>query len=198
VSSPMACKPFEDNIFSVGDASFRSLYIDAEYLDYEVLSRVHGLAQQGMHVTMKRHPKEAGTVGHKNWEFLLDALLGLPNVSDTFSPQHAPLIEGADVPPYRVREENNILYIFFASPGTRKLTFPLGYGQSFTDTTTELPVRVNYRGKSHSIMLQFAPYSSLLYKIENGEITRIDIAYTPETPEVRERPAGAPAPWLVR
>jgi hypothetical protein len=189
---------FESGVFRVGDARFRSLYIDVEFLDYEVLRRIRTLAEQGLSITLKRPPREAGTIKHGDWGVLLNTINGLSNVSAEFSPKRPALIEGTDIPTYWARMTDEALYIFFAHPRTEKLTFPLAYGHSFTDATMELPVIVNYEGERHATVLQFEPYSSLLYKIEKGTMTRLDIDYVPKTPVIKARSSGYEAPWLVR
>jgi len=36
-----------------------------------------------------------------------------------------------------------------------------------------------------------------LYKIENGEASKIDISFIPKAPLVKQRPPDYKAPWLV-
>ncbi len=115
-----------------------------------------------------------------------------------FTPQSPPLLKGDALPPYWAREKNHSLYIFFANPKSGRLTFPVGYGQSFSDKLKTVDVVLDYDGKEYELNLRFEPYQSLLYKIENGTIEEIDISFLPEVPVVREIPADNDAPWLVK
>lgn len=188
----------ENNRFLVGDASFSSLYIDVEYLDFEVLKRMTELAEAGLPVTLKRNPAEPGSVKHEEYHILVEKLRGLRNVTRQFSPQRPPLVEGETIPPYWAREENHTLYIFFANPKSGRLTFPVRYGQSFSDGILTGNIAVNYGGEKYEMNLRFAPYQSLLFKIENGKMEEIDISFVPETPQVSEVPVDSNAPWLVK
>ena len=188
----------KNNKFMIGDACFSSLYIDAAYLDYETLQTITALAQQGLPITLKQSPMEPGTIKHKKFDILIKMLNGLPNVSSKFTPQRAPLVKGDNLPPYWAREKDNSLYIFFANPKSRNLTFPIEYGQSFSNKTIEDTVVVNYNGNQYEINLRFEPYKSLMYKIENADIEQIDISFKPKTPMIKKRTANSKTPWLVK
>ena len=187
----------EDNNLKVGDASFRHLYVDAAYLDYESLVVIIELAKQGLPVTFIKEPSEPGSLKHADWNEKIKALRDLPDFHSTFSPEGLPLIEGTEIPPYRARETNEGLYIFFASPKSSNIKFPLKYGQSFSAETYEMKVSINYGNNKYDIDLRFEPYASLLYKLNNGKAERIDISFRPETPSVKHFPDNFKAPWLV-
>ena len=189
---------FEDNVLKIGDACFGSLYIDAAYLDYEAIQRITELAQQGLPITLKQIPMEPGTIKHKRWNMLIKTLRGLPNVSPEFTQQRAPLVEGDNLPSFWAREKDNTLYIFFANPKSKNIVFPIEYGQSFYNETIEITVAVNYKEKKYEISLQFEPYNSLMYKIEDENIKQIDISFKPKTPLVRKHTSDSEAPWLVK
>jgi len=187
-----------DGTLFVGGASFNSLYVDVEYLDPASLDRIEELAGQGLAVYLINEPSEAGAVKHKEWETNMKSLLSLPNVKRSFDPVSDPLVKGDNLPPYWAREEQNELYIYFANPKSRGLKFPVDYGQSFCETSTILPVQINYADNSFELELVFEPYQSLLYHIKGDTIEQIDIEFIPETPVIRERPEGYTAPWLVK
>jgi len=188
----------ENGRLRVGDASFNSVYIDAEYLDYDVLKRVTELAEAGFPVTLKKDPAEPGSIKHEEWNILIETLRGLPNVSLQFTPKEPPLVEGGRLLPYWAREKDHSLYIFFANPTSRKLMFPIVYGQSFSDEIQMVDVTLHYDGKEYELNLRFEAYQSLLYKIENGKIEEVDISFIPKIPVVSEGPPDSNAPWLVK
>jgi len=190
----------EDGNFVSGDARFRMIYIDAEYMDYRSLKRLVELAGHGLPVICKRRVREPGTAAHKDYDSLAQKLERLPSVSRQLPAGQKPFITGRRLPPYWSRLDGDILYLFFAQPGARRLKFPLEYGQSLTSETTEMPVTVHLAGRSYDILLRFEPYQSLLYKIdiEEGRVERLDIGFSPRVPAVKKRPAGFRAPWLVR
>ena len=188
----------ENGEMRVGNARFSSLYVDAEYLDYDALRRIVDLAKDGLPVTMKRKPKEAGTRIHKNWDRLLKALMALPEVSSRFEPGRSPLIRGTSMPPYWAREDGEALYVFFAAPETRGLTFPLFYGQSYREGTVVRNIEVHYGEKSWPLELRFAPHEALLYRIDSGGAQPIDIVYRPPRPRVEKRPENYSPRWIVK
>ncbi|MBS0010520.1 MAG: hypothetical protein KFF49_03875 [Bacteroidales bacterium] len=188
---------YEDGLLKVGNAGFSYLYVDVQYLDYEALQKISALAQQGLPLTMRQSPGEPGTIKHDDYDLLIREVMSLPNVYSEFHPHRVPLVEGGLIPPFRAREDNNSLYIFFANPASEKLEFPLGYGQSFTEKTGEIKVRVNYKNNKYDIDLRFEPYSSLLYKLTDGQTEEIKLSYRPQAPVVRSLPDNFPVPWLV-
>ena len=188
----------ENKKLIVGNAHFSSLYVDVAFLDYEVLKRINELAKQGLSVTLKQMPLEAGTVKHKKWDGLLASLSKQSNVSSNYIRKIVPLVMGNNLPSYWAREDYNSLYVFFANPKSRYLKFPIEYGQSFSEKTSEVPISVYYKGITYELKLKFAPYQSLLYKFEDGIIKQIDILFEPQIPVVIERSTIEEAPWLVK
>ncbi len=187
-----------NDMLSVGDAKFSSLYVDADYLDYETLKRITDLAVEGFPITLKKDPAVPGTKKGEDWGILIETLWSQPNVAFDFIPKRDPLVEGDNLPPYWARVEDKTLYIFFANPKSSRLTFPVGYGQSFSDETKTFDVVLNYNGNKYEINLRFEPYQSLLYKLEKGKVEKIDITFIPKTPLIRELPADSEVPWLVK
>lgn len=186
----------DKGMLTVGDARYRALYIDAEYVAYNVLQRIVELAGEGLSVILKREPKEPGTIKHRDYLELLEKLRKSKRVSKEASGL-TPFISSNYVPKHWCRTEGDSLYIFFANPKSAWLKFPLEYGQSLSSDTVQKKITIQYLGKQISLDLTFEPYQSLLYKIVNGEATEIDITFIPETPMVRSRPVGYKAPWLV-
>ncbi len=186
-----------DGQMHIGEAVFNCLYVDACYLDHDVLQRIHELAGEGLPVILKNLPEEAGAKSHGDWQDLLHEILALDHVTRHFSASAGPLIAGESIPPFWCRQTGDSLYIFFAHPRAAGLEFPLSYGQSFCSDTLKLSVTISFRKKKTDLDLVFEPYQSLLYWIHNGHAVPVDITFYPQVPEVMARPAGYRAPWLV-
>lgn len=188
---------YKDDKLKVGDASFNYLYLDVSYLDYESLLTISKLAKQGLPMTLKGEPSEPGTLKHTDWNQKIRDLKTLPNVYSAFRPFMVPLVEGSDIPPYKARETDEGLYIFFANPKSENIKFPLSYGQSFTGEVTEMTVRINYANRKYDIELRFEPYSSLLFRLQDGIAEQVNIRFMPDTPVIKNLPENFKAPWLV-
>ncbi|NSW95484.1 MAG: hypothetical protein HPY62_12320, partial [Bacteroidales bacterium] len=188
----------DKGILRVGNAAYKALYIDAEYLDYKLIKRITELSEDGLRIIIKKAPKEPGAVTHPDFGSLVQKLMQSENVSDQIPSDLHPLIEGKGLPPYWCRKDGNSLYIFFANPKSGRLKFPLEYGQSFNEKTDTLSAEISFEGKSYPVELIFEPYQSLLYEITRSGIKKIDISFVPEKPAVRKRPEGYEAPWLVK
>ena len=186
----------EDAILHAGNASFTSLYIDVHHLQYEALLRVYDLAKQGLKVTLKKNPLEPGVKKHDDWEMIIDSMKALPNVTGHFISDRKPLVEGNDIPPFWARVDNERLYIFFANPKCLKLSFPIEYGQSLTGNDVIREVIINYNGRSYDTKLQFEPYQSLLFAIDDSGLRPLDIRFLPQTPKFSGKPLEH-MPWLV-
>lgn len=187
----------QDGRLHAGEAQFSSLYVDAEYLDFAVLRDIQSLAAQGLHVTMKRMPAEAGTTRHTEYTRILEALRAQPTVDTVFQPVVPPLISGTDIPPYWAREVGDTLYLFIAAPEARGLTFPLSYGQSQRTTDITRRITVQYRGHTWPLHLYFVPNAALLYRISSEGAEQIDISYSPPQPRVEQRPPGYRPRWVI-
>lgn len=188
----------ENGILKAGNAEYKALYIDAEYLDYKLIKRLVELTDEGLRVVIKREPVEPGAVAHSDYSSLVRQLMGSSNVSDRVPGDIIPLLEGRELPPYWCREDDNSLYVFFANPKAAKLKFPLEYGQALNEETKKITLTVNFKGRSYSLDLIFDPYQSLLYKISGKKAEKTDISFLPGKPSVRMRTEGYDAPWLVK
>ena len=71
------------------------------------------------------------------------------------------------------------------------------YGQSLESETRRMGITLEWMGEKIDLDLVFRPYQSLLYKIEGGKAEAMDIYFDPAVPEVRQRPEGYQAPWLI-
>lgn len=196
---------WDNGILHVGDASFSSLYVDVNHLDHRAMRRITWLARQGLPVTLKNIPAQAGTSRYEEWDALVDELLALPNVTDTFMAVRPALIgtgepmrpaAATDLPPYRARIDGEKLYLFFAHPKAYRLKFPMDYGQSFTEQTYHVDVKVSHAGNTHELPLVFEPYQSLAFIIDEESARPVDIGFVPKTPQVKARPADFIPPWL--
>ncbi len=78
------------------------------------------------------------------------------------------------------------------------LKFPLGYGQSYCDTTVARKIQVSMDDQVIPIDLTFAPYQSLLFKLDkNGQVSFINIGFLPKTPVVIPRIKQGKERWQV-
>jgi hypothetical protein len=188
----------KNGVLKVGNAGYKALYIDAEYLEYDVLKRLVDLAENKFKIILKRVPKEPGTKMHQDYSQLVAELIKSANVSGNLPENLSPFITGSIIPRHWCRKDGEALYIFFPNPKSDRLKFPIGYGQSLETDTKKMEVSVNYNSKNYNIVLVFDPYQSLLYKIDKGKIEKLDITFIPKTPVVKERPNGYEAPWLVK
>ncbi len=160
----------------VGDCNFKSLYVDAKYLDFEVLKTMVQLAEGGLPLCLKQKPEEPGYFQHVEFEALASRLVELSN-SDWLKTATAPaLVEGEDLPYFWCRQENKTWYLFFAHPVAKEFRYPVKYGQADTAETLTRRIKINLEGKSTPVNLAFKPYESLLLEIHsNGRYKLISL-----------------------
>jgi hypothetical protein len=189
---------YKNGVLSVGNAEYKALYVDAQYLDYRVVKRLSELAEMGFSVILKRDPQEPGTIMHTDYPQLTDNLKKSKNVSVSLPENLSPFLTGAIIPRHWCRKDGNTLYIFFPNPNSDMLKFPIRYGQSLETRVNKLKIGISYLGKSYDTELVFEPYQSLLFRINKGKLEKLDIAFLPKEPVVKERAADYTAPWLVK
>lgn len=187
----------EKGTLMVGDARYKALYLDAEYVAHDVVNRIVELVGQGMPLILKRMPKEPGTIKHKDYYELLEKLAKSKRVSKEIPGSLTPFISSNYVPDHWCRIEGDTLFVFFPNPKTDRMKFPMEYGQSFSSDTLQKNITLQYLGRQIPVRLTFEPYQSLLYRIVNGEAEAIGINYLPKVPVVKQRPPDYKAPWLV-
>jgi len=182
---------FQNNKLEVGDASFSSVYIDVEYMDIRALKRVLDFAKKGLHVCLKRMPKQPGVRKSGEFEKMVIELTGLKNVSENFNQviDHPPFLRGENMPDYwcRVGEDRNY-YVFLAQANSKDLQYPIYSGQSLMKDSDfrELTFKIN--GKLIKQKFEFKPYQSLLLKISPaGKLEQMDITFVPKDPVVRPK-----------
>lgn len=170
----------ENGVLSHGDAEFRALVVDVEWLDLKALQQVVRLAKQGLPVVMAQKPKQPGKNKSEEYNKLYTELMALANVSATAEviPQK-PLVEGEALPDFWCREDGEELYIFFANPAAQRLTYPLSYGQAFEDKGSQREVVINTKAGKQSVKLDFEPNESLMVKVgADGKAEVIDLGFT--------------------
>jgi hypothetical protein len=180
----------KDGIMKVNDMLFDALYVDVSYLDLASLKAIKRVAGEGLPVYLKSHPAQAGKISDDNFNRLLDELLLQSNVHVSFTGVHPakPLVEGENLPEFRVRTDGKELKIFFSNPTGKGLKYPLSYGQSFQEGDILKEVTINHAGHIIPLELRFKPYQSLLLNIDNrGRWKFEDIEFIPKPP-VREIP----------
>lgn len=190
----------KDGLLHVGNLQFKFLYVDVNYLEYDTKALMQKFSSEGLNVIMKKITEQPG------YEKLVDVISSpsryKPDFDQFFHNEMpdflTPFISGKKIPRHWCRKDGATLYVFFANPKADRIKFPMEYGQSYETETEILPVRINYAEVDYDIELVFEPYQSLLYKIEDGKIEKIDISFIPKTPEIRLRLPNYEAPWLVK
>jgi len=167
---------FRDGRLQVGSADFSALYVDVAWLDAMALRHIVRLARQGLPVCLRRRPAQPGQRGMTDYEKMLDELTARENVrSDPRDILPPPLLSGC-VPEFTCRREPGLLWIFFAHPHSRTLSFPMAYGQAESAGPVACPLTVRVFGRQHKIDLRFQQGQSLLLQIRaNGDIRQIDL-----------------------
>jgi hypothetical protein len=186
---------------SVGDAAFSCLYIDVKFMDRNALKRIVELARKGLPVCLKQTPAEPGRNKSHDYQALLATLKKLKNVSSDMSDvsDRKPFLDMKLDADYWCRKDGGDYYVFIANPKSRRLKFPITYGQSQTvETVRTDAVFTLDDGKTVTTQLEFKPYQSLLLKINaKGEIKPMDISFVPKTPVVKEREKKGKEAWEV-
>ena len=166
---------FENGGLHCGDADFKALYCDVEYMEISALKEIIRLAEAGLPVIVKRMPKEPGMVKHPEYETLVEKLARLPQCD---SP--TPLIEGENLPDFWIRNDNDTYYVFVANPMTQTIEYPLDYCYAFTDEGATRDITINHHGKSEAYTLNFKPMESIMLRIDAIGVQQIDLGFTPK------------------
>jgi len=175
----------QDGKLTINGLEFNMLYIDVNYMDIEALQTIQKLANDGLPVCIKKNPGQAGYMKDPGFQKLLDEMEKLPNVSNELANLNVaePLISGADISEYRCRIVDDEYLIFFSNPLSVDITYPLSYGQSLSDSTFKMQIKINTRNGEKDIELIFEPYQSLLLTIQPGnDISFENIEYKPPVP----------------
>ena len=188
---------FENGVLHCGDADFKALYCDVEYMEMSALQEIIRLAEAGLPVIVKRTPKEPGMVKHEEYNSLLSQLSNLLSPTSNFLsptsnflpptsnflPQTSdlkPLIEGENLPDFWIREDNDAYYIFVANLMTQTIEYPLDYCYAFTDQGATRQITINHHGKTEAYTLNFRPMESIMLKVDANGIEQIDLGFEPK------------------
>ena len=177
---------FENGVLHCGNADFKALYSDVEYMEIGALQEIIRLAEEGLPVIMARMPKEPGMVKHEEYNLLLAQLTSLTSI---LLPQTSyllptsnllPLLEGDNLPDFWIRQDGDTYYVFVANPMTQTIEYPLDYCYAFTDKGAVRDITVNHHGKSEAYTLNFKPTESIMLKIDANGIEQIDLGFEPK------------------
>ena len=175
---------FDNGVLHCGEANFKALYCDVEYMELGALKEIIRLAQDGLPVIMVRIPKEPGVVKHEEYDSLLSQLSTLNSQltlnSKLSTLNFKPLIEGSNLPDFWIRKDDDTYYIFVANPLTQTIEYPLDYCYAFTDQGATRNITVNHHGKSEAFTLSFKPMESLLLKVDSEGIKQINLGFMPK------------------
>jgi hypothetical protein len=156
---------YADGALHCGEARFSSLYIDVEWLDAAALGTILRLARRGLPVYLKRRPAQPGRRQHAGYAHNLAALYALDNVHPTFAPPTPPLVEGKDLPEFWCRVDGTEAILFFAHPASKRLSYPMRYGQAEETEAADLTVTIHWAGRRVERRLTFPPKQSLLVQM---------------------------------
>jgi hypothetical protein len=176
---------YEDGLLRCGAATFSVLYVNVEWLDRESLAELMRLAKQGLPICMAQRPQEPGRVKTASYVADMSELLALDNVSTDYGAvaQRSRLVRGHELPDFWCRQDGDTTYFFFANPKSRRLRYPLTYGQSYTTEVIERQVEFDVAGRRLPFTLRFEPYQSIMLAItRTGNIEVIDLPFVPPAP----------------
>lgn len=176
---------YEGGVLRSGEASFSALYVNVEWLDHESLAEIMRLAKKGLPICMAQRPQEPGKVKTAAYIEDMSELLTLDNVSTDYGAiaQRPRLVRGQELPDFWCRQDDEVTYFFFANPKSRRLRYPLAYGQSYTDRVVERQVEFNVAGQRLPFTLRFEPYKSVMLAISrSGSIDVLDTSFAPPAP----------------
>jgi hypothetical protein len=206
VSSPFLREAvYQDGMLKIGAACFQGLYVACDWLDAEALIEILRLARTGLPIIWRRQPSRPGraTAGRlrsmfqhlsqggrmpqftsstqlrtADYQRMMHELTSLPNVCPSL--KHAtlrPLVTGAEPPAYWARQTEQHVQIFFAHPATRRVSYPLRYGQAADAKAETRQVCLQVGGAYQEITLSFPPYQSLLLRFfrTSGEVEWLNI-----------------------
>lgn len=158
----------KDGRLHIGDAVFRALYVDAEFLDRETVAALAACAADGLSVCMLRRPSEPGRDRSAGYDAEVDHLLASPSVRMDASGiiGMPPLVEGNDLPDFWCRTDGENAWLFFAHPASRNLRYPLAYGQAEQAIECRRDVHIQWCGKRIPVTLDFAAGGSILVEID--------------------------------
>ena len=176
---------YADGALRSGEAVFSALYVNVEWLDHESLAEILRLARQGLPICMAQRPQEPGKLKTAAYVEDMSELLTLDNVSTDYGAiaQQPRLVRGTELPDFWCRQDDEATYFFFANPRSRRLRYPLAYGQSYTDRVVERQVEFNVAGRRLPFTLRFEPYKSVILAISRaGSIDVLNTSFVPPAP----------------
>lgn len=181
----------------VGNVAFDFVYVDVAALDHRSLQRLATLSEAGARVVLRNTPIPPGHTVPETYQKDLNRLRQARGTSTDMPPSAKPVLKGVNLPPYQCREHDGALYVFLAHPASKGLKFPLTYGQSLVHSNIDIELECHYNGRDYTLKANFQPHQSLLYKLQDGNVTQLPLTYLPPTPTVESLPANHPKPWLV-
>ena len=171
-----------------GHAEFNWLYVDAEWLDAEVLDDLLRLGQAGLPICLRGDPKQPGRVKSAGYAGQVAALRRLPNVHADLSAMRLPppLLAGDDLPEFWCRVDGETHTFFFAHPDTRGLRYPMRYGQSQRKDILTRRITLHTHSAAREITLAFGPGQSRLIHATAREVEGLDVEFNASTPRASD------------
>ena len=164
----------------MGDATFRALYVDVEYMEKSAVEAITRLAEQGLPVYIAHQPKEPGKIKHDDYAIAVEKMMALPSVSLEVSVlPGSPLVEGDNLPDFWVRQDGDTYYIFLANPMTQTIHYPLEYCYAFTDKGSVRTLTINHHQTVSQLDVVFPMTESVLLKVTKDGVEQIALNYIP-------------------
>jgi len=163
-----------------GGMCFQGLFLEAEWLEEEVLVQALRLAGEGLPVYFRGHPHQPGVAkdtpsytkaAAKLHDVSHSPLPGelLPDVSPVFQPAEG--TRSTHIPHFWIRKEASRYILFFANPLSREITYPMEHGKIVQSEEISVSGKVTLPGIETTVQLRFAPYQSITMIIKPGGIT---------------------------
>jgi hypothetical protein len=159
-------------------------------MDMRSLKCVLKFAKKGLPVYLIVSPMQPGKKKSDEYEKWVKELQGLENVAAAWNDYFEPFASGENLPDYFAREDQDTLTVFFQNPAFEELVYPVYAGQSWSDSVEKREVTLCWRDKKYFIDLEFAPASSCIVKIIQGEpalVMQTKDIYDPPKPEFYPR-----------
>jgi len=178
ISRPFLAKgEVVDGRLHTGATSVPALLIDVDWLDAASLVEIHRLARLGLPTAVLRRPRQPGYMPDSNYEARLDELLGFPTVVRSVAELPVqPLVEGEDLPWFWARECSGEVFLFFAHPAARAISYPMPLGMADEALREERHVVIRVGETSHDATLVFEPGRSIALRAGGAGVREVALS----------------------
>ncbi len=179
-----------DGEMLAGEARFKGLFIDVDWLDAAALVEILRLARQGLPVCLARPPRQPGHIPSPGYAGLLAELTSLENVGAEATRVFSvipPLVSGPTLPDFWCKATGRDHLFFFAHPKAQRLHYPMRYGEAAMTGQVRVPVAIHLDAAAVDHELVFDPYQSILLRVTGaGQIETLDSHFLPSIPNLAQ------------